>query len=106
MSGRLDSRQDVFPGPFQTRLCRSGAGVYRMTRDQLEARTKKDLANLARDRGIAGWHDLRKPELIQALLEYDRKERRRERARLAKAAPVQTAAARNTSAVPSGEEQV
>src|SRR5207302_4240106 len=48
----------------------------------------------------------RKEELLQALAEHFRKERRRERARQAKAAPVQTAAARDTSGAPSTEEQV
>jgi len=77
-----------------------------MTRDQLQGCRKKDLADMARERGIAGWHGMRKEELVQALVEHSRKERRRERARLAKAAPVQTAAARNTTAAPTAEEQI
>jgi hypothetical protein len=78
-----------------------------MTRAQLLASTKKTLADLARERGIAGWHGMRKEELVVALADYERKARRRERRRAAKvAAPVQTAAARNTSGGPSPEEQV
>ena len=30
-------------------------------------RTKKELADLARKRGVAGWHEMRKEELIAAL---------------------------------------
>jgi hypothetical protein len=67
-----------------------------MTRDPLHARTKKELATLARQRGIPGWHGMRKDELITALQTRDRKNRKKS------IAPVQKAAARNTSA----EEQV
>src|SRR3954462_6306989 len=63
-----------------------------MTRDQLQACTKKELAGLARKEGVAGWHGMRKEDLIDALAESARK-----RARSKKPAPVQTAAARNTS---------
>jgi hypothetical protein len=78
-----------------------------MTRDQLQACTKKDLIDMAREHGVSGWHGLRKEELVVALVEQSRKERRRARAALVKtAAPVQTAAARNTSGAPSPEEQV
>ncbi len=98
-----------------------------MTPDQLLACTKKKLCQLARKEGIANWHDLRKEELIAAL----RKSARRTKARKAKTAaarngthvngthngtahpspgktrtPTQTAAARNTSGSPTGEEQV
>jgi hypothetical protein len=67
-----------------------------MTRDQLEACTRKELAEMARRQGIAGWHGMRKEELVLALREHDRKERRRKRP----VAPVQKAAARNTSGSP------
>jgi hypothetical protein len=40
-----------------------------MTSDQLQARTKKDLVDLAKTRGIAGWHAMRKDQLIQAILQ-------------------------------------
>jgi hypothetical protein len=96
-----------------------------MTRDQLQACTRKHLAGMAREAGILGWHDMRKEELILALQEYDRKARRKSRSRQTSAdtpqpdqspdqprkknapvAPFQTAAARNTSGNPSPEEQV
>jgi hypothetical protein len=38
-----------------------------MTRDQLQACTKKTLANLARKKGIAGWHGMSKDQLVRAL---------------------------------------
>lgn len=80
-----------------------------MTRVQLQALTRKRLAGMARDRGIVGWHGMKKEELVLALLEKP--------ARLSKkisssngkfspvAVPVQRAAARNTSG-PTPEEQI
>ena len=38
-----------------------------MTETQLQARTKKALADMARRKGIAGWQRLDKDQLIQAL---------------------------------------
>jgi hypothetical protein len=73
-----------------------------MTHEQLQALTKKVLAEMARKKGIAGWHLMRKDELVAALAP----------ARKAKARPKaprsrpQTAAARNTSGSASAEEQV
>ena len=40
-----------------------------MTRDQLQACTKKQLIEMARDQGIVGWHGMRKDELLHALQE-------------------------------------
>jgi hypothetical protein len=70
-----------------------------MTSDQLRALTKKELADMARKRGIAGWHDLRKDELVAALAG------KAPRSKTARPQP-QTAAARNTSAGASAEEMV
>ena len=39
-----------------------------MTRDQLQAHSRKELAAMARTRGIEGWHGMRKDELLDALL--------------------------------------
>jgi hypothetical protein len=85
-----------------------------MTRDELQACTKKVLADMARKRGIAGWHRMRKEELLAALRPQPR---RRKTGRVAtKARPAvhangvrpraQPAAARNTSGNGSGEETV
>lgn len=38
-----------------------------MTRDRLRARSKKELADLARRKKIVGWHGMRKDELVEAL---------------------------------------
>jgi hypothetical protein len=91
-----------------------------MTRDQLQACTKKTLCDLARKQGIAGWHDMTKEELVSALAKRSRSSAstihnsngngrhvrpaagRRRRI----AAPPQAAAARDTSSAASGEEQV
>src|SRR5438067_2077036 len=38
-----------------------------MTSNRLQARSKKELVEIARKRGIAGWHGMRKDELLHAL---------------------------------------
>src|SRR5947208_2996456 len=38
-----------------------------MTSNRLQARSKKELVEIARKRGIAGWHGMRKEELLHAL---------------------------------------
>ena len=43
-------------------------GEHRMTRDSLQALSRKDLADLARRRGVDGWHDLKKDDLIAKIL--------------------------------------
>jgi hypothetical protein len=42
--------------------------LRRMTSKQLHGCSKKELADLARKKGIAGWHGMRKEELLAALL--------------------------------------
>lgn len=39
-----------------------------MTREQLEAKTKKELARLAKRNGIRSWHDMSKAELVKSLM--------------------------------------
>jgi uncharacterized protein len=41
--------------------------LFRMTRDQLQACTRKQLAEMARDNSVPGWHGMRKEDLILAL---------------------------------------
>jgi hypothetical protein len=48
-----------------------------MTRDQLRSLNCKQLADIARRRGISGWHDLRKEQLVEALTKSFRNEARR-----------------------------
>jgi len=52
-----------------------------MTRDQLQALSKKELAERARNRGVANWHDLSKDDLVDAII---RKARAAKAAKLAK----------------------
>lgn len=44
-----------------------------MTAEKLRSRSCKDLATLAREQGISGWHAMRKDQLIQALVRLARK---------------------------------
>ena len=48
-----------------------------MTADKLRSHTAKDLAQMARKKGIAGWHSMRKEELVRALLKLARQRRSR-----------------------------
>ncbi|MGL4551275.1 MAG: DUF4912 domain-containing protein [Gemmataceae bacterium] len=67
-----------------------------MTRDQLRSLNCKQLAEMARRRGVAGWHDLRKEQLVEALTRSLRNEARRKKP-AGPAAPLQPAAARSTT---------
>ncbi|MBX3424755.1 MAG: DUF4912 domain-containing protein [Pirellulales bacterium] len=44
-----------------------------MTTATLRAYTAKDLAQMARERGVTGWHSMRKEELIRALVQVARR---------------------------------
>src|SRR5918994_288534 len=44
-----------------------------MTVDALKNRTQKDLAQLAKKRGVAGWHGMKKDQLVRALLKLAKK---------------------------------
>jgi hypothetical protein len=72
-----------------------------MTRDELQACTRKQLRDLARTEGVVGGHAMRKDELVEALTTHFRRLRRR---KANSAAPLQAAAARDTSAT--AEEEV
>jgi hypothetical protein len=80
-----------------------------MTRDELQACTRKALADLARKQGVDGWHGMTKEQLVEALRRIARRARAKQaRARAARARhalPLQAAAARNTSGT-SSEEQI
>src|SRR5262249_26556776 len=41
---------------------------HRMTPAQLQALSRKELAEIARKRGIEGWHGMRKEELVDAII--------------------------------------
>jgi hypothetical protein len=72
-----------------------------MNKQSLKAYSKKALAEMARKKRVPGWQDMGKEELVSALSRVSR----RRKAKLLGPQP-QRAAARNTSASPSAEEQV
>jgi hypothetical protein len=95
-----------------------------MSSDKMQGRSKKELAELARKKGIAGWHGMSKEELIKALHAAARHARpkpkvkvkprtqstskRRPKTRVAArhGSRHQLSAARNTNGSPTAEEQV
>nr|WP_164101999.1 DUF4912 domain-containing protein [Candidatus Laterigemmans baculatus] len=48
-----------------------------ITTADLKTQTRRDLAETARDHGVAGWHSMRKDELIEALRKIQRRSRRK-----------------------------
>src|SRR5262249_50049994 len=85
-----------------------------MTKENLQARTKKVLAEMARKKRVAGWQAMSKDELVSALSKPARRVSAGKVGAKRKAAaptrkrrlPTQVAAARNTSQSPTAEEQV
>lgn len=79
-----------------------------MSKDKWQGRTKKDLAELARKRGIAGWHGMNKDELVDAIAAQSaaRSRARNNKKKSAHRTRPQLAAARNTSGTPSNEEKI
>ena len=54
-----------------------------MTQSTLQKRTCKDLAEMAREQGVTGWHSMRKEQLIRALLSSAKAKSNRNSARAA-----------------------
>lgn len=78
-----------------------------MTNQQLQACSKKVLGEMARKKGISGWQAMSKEDLVGALTRTARRPRKVKTASVKTIRPrTQTAAARNTSATPSAEEEV
>src|SRR5262249_14928051 len=98
---RMASRPEV-PAPARLRRPRRSPGRsgFAMTRTQLRDCTRKQLVELARQHGIPGRHAMRKVELIDAPAAQHRKDRRKRNPAPRLVAPVQPAAARNTSGNP------
>jgi hypothetical protein len=76
-----------------------------MTDKKLQRCTKKELAEMARKRGLKGWQTMAKEELVAALSKPARKTNRKP-ARTVHHSRTHPAAARNTSNGTSAEEQV
>jgi hypothetical protein len=76
----------------------------------MQARSKKELADLARKKGITGWHGMSKEELVAALADVTASSRtddknQKSSKKTTRSRP-QLAAARNTNGTTSTEEQV
>jgi len=65
-----------------------------MDRDKLNALTRKDLAQKARQKGIKGWHAMTKVQLVRALVSRSKSASSRSNSRRAAAKPTQPAAPR------------
>jgi hypothetical protein len=79
--------------------------LCRMTRQQLNDCSKKELSEMARAHGIPGWHGMRKIDLVAALATLLRNRKRRARRTVAHPRP-QLAAARNTSSNGNSAEEI
>jgi uncharacterized protein len=88
-----------------------------MTSKKLQGSSKKQLAGMARKKGVAGWHDMTKDELVQALVALERTKARqsagaphyqngKSNLKVKHRARPQPAAARNTTNGSTGEETV
>jgi hypothetical protein len=78
MLGQISFRDDSPPFSGATsdvpeNLRISGGLGKPMTAATLRSRTARDLAHMARQNGVAGWHSMRKEELILALVKLARK---------------------------------
>ncbi|MGE0529314.1 MAG: DUF4912 domain-containing protein, partial [Bdellovibrionales bacterium] len=78
-----------------------------MKKKDLQGLTRKELADMARDQGISGWHAMKKDELVEVLLSQTRKRKEKvlSNSGSARSRP-QKAAARNTSNGSSLEQQI
>src|SRR5437867_1509542 len=52
-----------------------------MTAETLNSYSAKDLAEMAKNRGVAGWHSMRKEQLIKALIKLARQKTNKSKAR-------------------------
>jgi len=80
-----------------------------ITAASLQSQKSKELAQLAREKGIPGWHSMRKAQLIGALLEHSKKGKRTKK-KAASAEPVRSAKAsrttRRTAAAPRSDSAI
>ena len=66
-------------------------GELMITAASLNAQKSKELAQLAKKRGVTGWHSMKKSDLVRALLKVARNEQRQS---VAKKSPKRSAATR------------
>ena len=66
-----------------------------MTSEALKAQSRKNLASMARRRGVARWHSMTKPELVRALARLTAAKRPPASAASSRARRLRAAAARN-----------
>ena len=87
-----------------------------ITEAALQERTSRDLAQMARKKGVQGWHSMRKPQLVKALFKLA-KDKEKQNKKLASAKVKSTANPISTplisaktrskkSAPPSGESEI
>jgi hypothetical protein len=79
-----------------------------MSHKPLQSCTRKELADMARDQGVVGWHAMRKEELVEALEALSRKRKKGNgQAKARNGTPrAQKSAARNGNGTASTEEQI
>jgi hypothetical protein len=77
-----------------------------MTREQLHACSKKELSDLAREHAVAGWHGMRKDELLKALLRSFANAARRAKAAAARATKTVPAKTAPTKPAPSSAKPI
>ena len=66
-----------------------------ITAASLKSRTSKDLSEMAKRKGISGWHAMRKDELVKALVKDARAAERKKASRATKkSAPAKSAKAK------------
>jgi hypothetical protein len=76
-----------------------------ITTASLKSSTVKDLTELAKSHGLAGWHSMKKDELIRRLLKFTRKPASKPAARAAKTARVAAASAKAKNQAKSGAKK-
>ncbi|WP_315859005.1 DUF4912 domain-containing protein [Blastopirellula sediminis] len=67
-----------------------------ITAASLKEYTAKDLAQMAKSRGVSGWHSMRKDELVKAILKLNKTQGNRKAAAVAKEAKSEVASAKRT----------
>ena len=75
------------PPPTWLRVARR-EGIGQMTTSALKSYTTKDLAQLAKKRGVLGWHTMKKDQLVRAIVRLAKKNPSPRKAAVAKKVPL------------------